>query len=175
MINTVVGRNIEVTDALRDTIDKKLSKLDKYFHKEMEATVTLIVEKHTQTVEVMVPLSGRIVRAEESTGDMYTSIDKVIDVLEKQIRKQKDKLKDKKFNGETIRFENIEPINNQEEEGKIKRVKKFSVKPMGEEEAVLQMELIGHDFFVFRNWETEEINVVYKRKDGHYGIIVPEN
>lgn len=174
MINTVVGRNIEVTDALRDTIDKKLSKLDKYFHKEMDATVTLIVEKNRQIVEVMVPLSGRIIRAEESTDDMYASIDKVIDVLEKQIRKQKEKLKDKKFNGETIRFENIEPVND-EEEGKIKRVKRFSIKPMSEEEAVLQMELIGHDFFVFRNWETEEINVVYKRKDGHYGLIVPEN
>lgn len=174
MINTVVGRNIEVTDALRETIDKKLSKLDKYFHKEMESTVTLIVEKNRQIVEVMVPLSGRIIRAEESTDDMYASIDKVIDVLEKQIRKQKERLKDKKFNGETIRFENIEPVS-EEEEGKIKRVKKFSIKPMSEEEAVLQMELIGHDFFVFRNWETEEINVVYKRKDGHYGLIVPEN
>lgn len=176
MLNTISGRNIDITDALRDNIDKKMSRLDKYFQKEMPATVTLNVEKLRQIVEVTIPFSGTIVRAEESTDDMYASIDKAIDVLERQIRKHKEKLKNKKHTDETIRFENIAalPAEDIEEEGKVVKVKKFPIKPMDEEEAILQMELLGHAFFVFSNAETGEANVVYKRKDGHYGLIEPQ-
>lgn len=177
MLNTITGRNIEITDALRDTIDKKMSRLDKYFQKEMDATVTLNVEKLRQIVEVTIPFSGSIVRAEETSEDMYASIDKAIDVLERQIRKHKEKLKNKKHTDETIRFENITslPADDVEEEGKVVKVKKFPIKPMDEEEAILQMELLGHAFFVFENGETGDTNVVYKRKDGHYGLIEPQN
>lgn len=179
MINTVSGRNVEITDALKDTVDKKMSRLDKYFQKDIPATVTLSVEskrqKDRQIVEVTIPFSSTIIRAEESTDDMYTSIDKVIDVLERQIRKHKEKLQKRKHSTETIRFENIAslPEDDQEEEGKVVKVKKFPVKPMDEEEAILQMELLGHAFYVFTNSDTEDINVIYKRKDGHYGLIEP--
>jgi putative sigma-54 modulation protein len=176
MKNIITGRNIDITDAIRATVDKKMSRLDKYFQNEMMATVTLNVEKLRQIVEVTIPISGTIVRAEESTDDMYTSIDKVIDVLERQIRRHKEKLKDKKHTRETIRFENIAdlPVDDVEEEGKVVKVKRFPLKPMDEEEAILQMELLRHAFFVFRNGETGEVNVVYKRKDGHYGLIEPQ-
>ena len=179
MINTVSGRNVQITDALKDTVDKKMSRLDKYFQKDIPATVTLSVEskrqKDRQIVEVTIPFSSTIIRAEESTDDMYTSIDKVIDVLERQIRKHKEKLQKRKHSTETIRFENIAalPEDDQEEEGKVVKVKKFPVKPMDEEEAILQMELLGHAFYVFTNSDTEDINVIYKRKDGHYGLIEP--
>ncbi|MDO5708153.1 MAG: ribosome-associated translation inhibitor RaiA [Andreesenia angusta] len=176
MIYTLVGRNVEVTDALDDAVDRKLSKLDKYFHDDVEASVTLSVQKNSQTVEVTIPLKrGSIVRVEESTEDMYASLDKAIDVLERQIRRHKEKIKDKK-SMDTIRFENIEslPREEEEEDSKIVKVKRFPIKPMNEEEAILQMELIGHAFFVFENAETGDANVVYKRKDGDYGLIEPQ-
>lgn len=176
MKNIITGRNIELTDALRDIVEKKMSRLDKYFQEDATATVTLNVEKLRQIVEVTIPISGNIIRAEETTDDMYTSIDRVIDVLERQVRRHKEKLKDRKHTKETIRFENVVdlPADDAEEEGKIVKFKKFPLKPMDEEEAILQMELIGHAFYVFRNGETGDVNVVYKRKDGHYGLIEPQ-
>lgn len=171
---TVSGKNMVVTDALRNTVEKKLSKLDKYFSKNVEANATVSVEKNRHIFEVTIPFTKTILRAEEVTDDMYSSIDKSIDVLERQIRKHKTRLQRRLHNGETIRFENVTQLIDDENESKIVKTKKFAVKPMDEEEAVLQMELIGHSFFVFRNAETDEVNVVYKRKDGNYGLIEPE-
>ncbi len=175
MIYTLVGRGVEVTEALDSAVDRKLARLDKYFRDDAEATVTLNVQKNSQIVEVTIPLKGSIIRAEESSDDMYASLDKVIDVLERQLRKHKEKMQSKK-SMDTIRFENVETLPEEErgEEKKIVKVKRFPIKPMGEEEAILQMELIGHAFFVFENAETGDANVVYKRKDGQYGLIEPQ-
>lgn len=114
-----------------------------------------------------------ILRAEESTGDMYSSIDNVVEKLEKQIIKHKTKL-EKKIREGAIKFADVPRYENDEDEINIKKVKKFSLKPMNVDEAVLQMELLGHDFFVFKNADTDDVNVVYKRNDGAYGIIEPE-
>ncbi|WP_066505873.1 ribosome hibernation-promoting factor, HPF/YfiA family [Abyssisolibacter fermentans] len=172
MKTIISGKTIVITDALKNTVEKKLSKLDKYFLDDVEATATLSVEKNRQIIEVTIPLAKGIIRAEEETDDMYTSLDRVVDVLERQIRKHKTKLQKMVHNGETIRFENI-PNGIIEKEAKIVRTKKFAMKPMYEEEAVLQMELLRHAFFVFMNAKTDEVNVVYKRKDGNYGLIEP--
>ena len=175
---TYAGKNIEVTDALRDITEKKLGKLDKYFEKDIEGTTTFSTEKNRKIIEVTINLPGTIIRAEESTDDMYASIDKAVDVLERQIRKYKTKLQKRYKDGNTIRFENVLPMNDKNEEEdapKLVRTKRFGLKPMQYEEAVLQMELLGHNFFVFRDADTEDTNVVYKRKDGNYGLIVPVN
>ncbi|MCF6464027.1 ribosome hibernation-promoting factor, HPF/YfiA family [Clostridium sp. Cult1] len=170
-----VGKNMEVTEALKDVTDKKLGKLDKYFQKDAEGNVTYSVERNRKIIEVTINLPGTILRAEESSDDMYASIDKAVDVLERQIRKYKTKLQRRYNNGETIRFENITPLN--EEEGdrpRVVRTKRFDMKPMNVEEAILQMELLRHNFFVFMNAESDDLNVLYKRKDGNYGLIEPE-
>lgn len=173
------GKNIEVTDALRDITEKKLGKLDKYFDKDIEGNTTFSTEKNRKIIEVTINLPGTIIRAEESTDDMYASIDRAVDVLERQIRKYKTKLQDKYQNNKTIRFENVVSMNNQDkavdDSPKIVRTKRFGLKPMNTEEAVLQMELLGHNFFVFRDADTADTNVVYKRKDGNYGLIEPTN
>src|SRR5699024_3887500 len=122
-------------------------------------------------------LPGTILRAEEATDDMYATIDKVVDILERQIRKHKTKLQNRYQDGRTIRFENIAPLTREEEEKekpKIVKTKRFDMKPMDVEEAVLQMELLRHNFFMFLNAETDDLNVLYKRKDGNYGLIEPE-
>ncbi len=171
----ISGKNMEVTNALRNTTEKKLIKLEKYFQKDVDVNATLSVEKNRQIIEVTIPIAGAILRAEEWTNDMYTSIDKAVDALERQIRKHKTKLQKRNHNGKTIRFENVPMFEEKDNhEPKIVKTKKFAMKPMDEEEAVLQMELLGHSFFVFTNGKTDEINVVYKRKDGNYGLIEPE-
>ncbi|WP_352418317.1 ribosome-associated translation inhibitor RaiA [Proteiniborus sp.] len=173
---TISGKNMAVTDALKDVIKKKMGKLDKYFFEDVPVDITLSVEKSRQIIEVTIPFSGAIIRAEESTDDMYQSIDKAIDVLERQVRKNKTKLQKKSKGLETIRFENFQalPAVENEKEPSIVRTKRFAMKPMDAEEAVLQMELLRHAFYVFRNAETDEVNIVYKRKDGNYGLIEPE-
>ncbi|AKL93823.1 SSU ribosomal protein S30P/sigma 54 modulation protein [Clostridium aceticum] len=173
----ISGKNIEVTEALKGTVESKISKLDKYFNEGAEAQATLTVEKNRQMIEVTIPINGSILRAEEVTHDMYTSIDKVVDKLIRQLRKHKTKMeKNRVSNYETIRFENIPVFEDDDKdiEAKIVKTKRFALKPMVSEEAVLQMELIGHNFFVFANADTDEVNVVYKRKDGNYGLIEPE-
>ncbi len=170
----VSGKNVEVTDALRSSVESKISKLDKYFNKDVEAKATLSVEKARQIIEVTIPINGTILRAEETTEDMYASLDKVVDKLTRQLRKHKTKLENRINKSDTIRFENIPlPQDEDDTESKIVKTKRFPVKPMSAEEAVLQMELIGHNFFVYTNSDTEEVNVVYKRKDGNYGLIEP--
>jgi len=170
------GKNMEVTDALREVTTKKLSKLEKYFQQDIEGNVTFSTQRNHKIIEVTINLPGTILRAEESSDDMYASIDKAVDILERQIRKYKTRLQRRYQNGETIRFENVMPLPQEEEEEKPKvvRRKRFNLKPMSHEEAILQMELLGHNFFVFRDADTDDINVIYKRKDGNYGLIEPE-
>ncbi len=172
----VSGKNIEITDALREAVVSKISKLGRYFKKGAEAQATLSVEKSRQIIEVTIPINGSVLRAEESTHDMYASIDKVVDKLVRQLSKYKTRMERNRINKyETIRFENIAPPKEKESfEPEIVKTKRFALKPMSSEEAVLQMELVGHNFFVFANAESYEVNVVYKRNDGHYGLIEPE-
>ncbi len=167
------GKNMEVTDALKDTVERKLGKLGKYFQKDTEVQVTLNVEKNRHIIEVTIPFDGVIIRGEECTDDMYTSIDKAVDKLERQINKHKSKL-EKRFRGSRMVFENIEANGKEDlDSPKVVRTKRFAMKPMPVEEAILQMELLGHSFFVFSNGDTDEVNVVYRRKDGNYGLIEP--
>ncbi|WP_055669413.1 ribosome hibernation-promoting factor, HPF/YfiA family [Desnuesiella massiliensis] len=172
---TVMAKNIQLTNALKEAVERKLSKLDKYFNPNIEAHATLSVQKSRQIIEVTIPFNGVILRGEESNEDMYASIDLVVDKLEGQIRKQKTKLQ-RRQSGDSLRFQSIPMYedDNEDEEPKIVKTKKFAIKPMSTEEAILQMELLGHNFFVYENAESEEVNVIYKRKDGNYGLIEPE-
>lgn len=178
------GDHLDITEALRDYVEKKIGRLEKYFDTPpvQAVQVTLSVVRDTHHVEVTMPLNGIMIRAEERSEDMYASIDVVAEKLEGQIRKHKTKL-NRRFREEGIRTlfqENGTPaattvaVEDETEDGSIVRVKKFAFKPMTPEEAVLQMDLLGHDFFVFANAETEEVNVVYKRHDGNFGLIEPE-
>ncbi|MCH5272616.1 MAG: ribosome-associated translation inhibitor RaiA [Lachnospiraceae bacterium] len=171
---TVSGKNIEVTDGLREAVVDKLSKLERYFAPDTEVNVTLSVEKERQRIEVTIPIKGTIIRAEQVSSDMYASIDLVEAVLERQLRRYKNKLVDKKQSATALSQMFIEEEVGAEDEIKIVRSKRFAIKPMDIEEACVQMELLGHDFFVFRNAETDEVNVVYKRKGNTYGLIEPE-
>jgi putative sigma-54 modulation protein len=172
----VRGDHLEITDALRDYAEKKIGRLDKYFDMppETAVNVTLSVEKDIHTVEVTMIIGGLILRAEENSPDMYASIDLVTEKLEKQIEKYKTKL-NRRFRQEGIRtlFQETGTAPADTKEPEVVRVKRFAVKPMPVEEAIMQMDLLGHDFFVFSNAETDEVNVVYKRKDGQYGLIEP--
>lgn len=170
---TVTGKNIALTDALKDIVAKKLSKLDKYFVPEADARVTLSVQKSRQIIEVTIPFNGMLVRGEEVSDDMYSSIENVVEKIEKQILKNKTKFERKLHDG-SLRLKDLPLIDVEEEDNKIVRTKKFAIKPMDTEEAVLQMDLLGHNFFVFKNADSNEVNVIYKRKDGNYGLIEPE-
>ena len=171
----ISGKNIDVTKGLRDSIEQKLGKLERYFTPDTEIIVTLSVEKERQKIEVTIPVKGTIIRSEQVSDDMYVSIDLVEEVIERQLRKYKNKLIDKHQEGGSF---NVEFVEQEEEpadgEIKIVRTKRFGIKPMFPEDACVQMELLGHNFFVFCNAETDEVNVVYKRKDNTYGLIEPE-
>lgn len=170
---TIKAKNTQVTEPLTDYINKRFAKLEKYFvDADLNATVTLVVEKGLHRTEAMIPLSRYILRAEEETNDMYASIDGVVDKLERQIRKYKTKI-NRKSKVQTINEIPSDTPAVVEEEGKVIKTKTFVVKPMDEEEAIMQMELLEHDFFVFLNADTNSINVVYKRKDNQYGLIQP--
>ncbi len=174
---TVIAKNIELTPAIKDMVEKKISKLDKYFDPNVEAKATLSVQKNRQIIEVTIPFNGIILRGEEGTEDLYKSIDLVEEKLERQIRKQKTKLSRRNSTG-SLRYPDFNSIDINEEEdeqhSKVVKTKSFDVKPMSSEEAILQMELLGHNFFVYQDWKTSKVNVVYKRKDGNYGLIEPE-
>lgn len=171
---TVSGKNIEITGGLREAVIDKLSKLERYFTPDTEVNVTLSVEKDRQRIEVTIPIKGTIIRAEQVSSDMYASIDLVEAVLERQLRRYKNKIVDQKQSAMALSQVFLDEETNDEEEIKIVRSKRFAMKPMDIEEACVQMELLGHDFFVFRNAETDEVNVVYKRKGNTYGLIEPE-
>lgn len=171
---TITGKNIEVTEGLRSAIEEKIGKLDKYFSNETEAMVTLSVEKERQKIEVTIPVKGNIIRAEEVSNDMYVSIDLVEEIIERQLKKYKNKIVESKQAAADFNRQYVDNDYDEEPEIKIVRSKKFGIKPMDPEEACIQMELLGHNFYVFSNSETDEVNVVYKRKNGTYGLIEPE-
>jgi putative sigma-54 modulation protein len=175
---SITGKNLEISDYLSELVNKKVGKLERYFPQDTEVFVTLSVEKNRHIVEVTIPYEGGVIRGEEITGDMYASIDNVLDKLEKQIIRYRTKLEKCLRSGAIREIETIYggEIDEAEEEGpKIVRVKRFTIKPMSEEEAMLQIEMIGHSFYVFLNAETNQMNVLYKRKDGNYGLIEPED
>ena len=172
---TITGRNLSLTDGLKNGVEKKLGKLDKFFQAETPCNVTLSTQKDMQKIEVTISVKGSVIRAEEATEDMYQSIDLVVDVLERQIRKYKNKLIQRHQAGSDFSSEFIDEKPAQdEEEIKIVRTKHIDLKPMTAEEACLQMELLGHSFFVFQDGNTGKVNVVYKRKANSYGLIEPE-
>ena len=172
---SITGRNIELTDGLKAAVEEKLSKLDKYFVRDTEVHVTMSVEKERQKVEVTVPMKGHIIRAEQVSNDMYVSIDLAEEIIERQLKKYRNKLVTKK---QTASFfnDNFSDVDGDDSEDEIKiiKTKRFGIKPMYPEDACIQMELLGHDFFVFMNAETDEVNVVYKRNGNTYGLIEPE-
>ena len=171
----ITGRNIELTDGIKAAVEDKLNKLEKYFTPDTDVYVTLSVEKERQKVEVTIPMKGNYIRSEQVSNDMYVTIDLVEEVIERQLKKYRTKLVTKQQNVASIfKQEFLNEKSEDDEEIKIDRVKKFDMKPMYAEDACVQMELLGHDFFVFINAETEDVNVVYKRKGNTYGLIEPE-
>jgi putative sigma-54 modulation protein len=169
------GKNTTISDAMMERAQKKVGKFEKFFRPDTDAHLTFSVEKGRSIFEVTIQSKGTFIRAEESSLDMYSSIDMAVDKLERQIRKYKTRL-GKKIHQEAMIEENydLEELIDEEEEHLLVKTKKFAFKPMNAEEAILQMNLLGHSFFVFANSENEQVNVVYKRKDGAYGIIEPE-
>ena len=169
----ISGKNIEVTEGIKAAIEEKLGRLDKYLVDDTIVNVTLSVQKGRQKIEVTIPMKGHIIRAEEGSEDMYVSIDLVEEVIERQLRKYKNKIVQREQGAGSFRQEFIDK-EAEDEEVRIIRTKQFDMKPMYPEDACVQMELLGHSFYVFVNAETEQINVVYKRKGNTYGLIEPE-
>lgn len=180
--------HLDVTPALREYLEKKFARIERYFEAsaDQEATVTMSVTRDVHTVETMIPVSHMILRAEERSGDMYASIDMMMDKLEKQLDKYKHKIGQKVghrmkvegskakegFRGHTAVVDTAVPLDMEDDsEYPVVRIKRFDMKPMHLSEAILQMDMLGHDFFVFANAETQVTNVVYRRHDGQYGLI----
>lgn len=170
----ISGRNIDITPGLRQAVEQKLGKLEKYFTPETDIIVTLSVEKERQKIEVTIPVKGNIIRSEQESSDMYVSIDLVEEIIERQMKKYKNKLIDKKQSAQAFSALFLNEEVPADEEIQIVKAKRFAMKPMDPEEACVQMELLGHNFYVFLNAETEQVNVVYKRKGNTYGLIEPE-
>lgn len=170
----ISGKNIDVTDGLRSAIQEKIGKLERYFTKDTEIHVTLSVEKDRQKIEITIPVKGNIIRAEQVSNDMYVSIDLVEEIIERQLRKYKNKLVEQKQSVGAFNKAFVEDESYEDDAIEIIRTKKFAIKPMDAEEACMQMELLGHNFYVFRNVDTNEVNVVYKRKGNTFGLIEPE-
>ena len=172
----ISGKNIDVTDGLRAAVFDKLGRLEKFFSEDTKAQVTFSVEKERQKIEVTIPMKGHIIRAEQVSDDMYVSIDMVVETIERQVVRYKKKIIDQ--NQDAAYFQNAfiedDDYDDEDDEIQIIRSKRFAVKPMYPEDACVQMELLGHNFYVFRNAETDEVNVVYKRKGNTYGLIEPE-
>ena len=170
----IIGKNIDVTPGLREAVEEKIGKLEKYFTPDTEVHVTLSVEKDRQKIEVTLPVKGSIIRSEQVSNDLYVSIDLVEEIIERQLKKYKSKLVNYKQNSDNFKQDYIEKDFADDDEIKIIRSKKFDMKPMYPEDACVQMELLGHNFFVFQNAETDQVCVVYKRKGNTYGMIEPE-
>lgn len=171
---TISGKNINITPGLKDAVESKLGKLECYFSPDTEVQVTLSVEKGRQKIEVTIPVKGSIIRAEQDSNDMYVSVDLVEEIIERQIKKYKTKIVDKKQSALAFSEAFLQEEAEQEETVNIVKTKRFAMKPMDAEEACVQMELLGHNFFMFLNADTNEVNVVYKRKGNSYGLIEPE-
>lgn len=170
----IVGKNIDVTPGLRQAVEDKIGKLERYFTPETRVHVTLSVEKERQKIEVTIPVKGTIIRSEQVSNDMYVSIDLVEEIIERQLKKYKNKLVDTKHGADNFKQEFMDKDYSDDEEIKIVRSKKFDVKPMYPEDACVQMELLGHGFYMFTNAESGQVCVVYKRKGNTYGLIEPE-
>lgn len=170
----IMGKNIEVTDGLKQAVYDKLGRLEKYFTSDTDVHVTFTVEKERQRIEVTIPMKGHIIRAEQVCDDMYVSIDMAVEVIERQVTKHKKKLVDQEQASGLFQKDFLDEDTADDDEIKIIKSKKFAIKPMFPEDACMQMELLGHNFFVFRNAETDEVNVVYKRKGNTFGLIEPE-
>ena len=170
----IVGKNIDVTPGLKSAVEDKLGKLEKYFSEDVTVHVTLSVERNDQKIEVTIPVKGSIIRSEQVSTDMYVSIDLVEEIIERQLKKYKSRIVDKHQAAAFFNQQFVEENVDDEDEIKIIRTKKFDIKPMYAEDACVQMELLGHDFFVFMNADTDQVNVVYKRKGNTYGLIEPE-
>lgn len=171
----ISGKNIELTEKLKAMVEEKLSKLDHFFSEETQVNVMLSTNKDRQKIEVTIPIKGQIIRSEQESNDMFASIDMVEDTIERQLRKHHRKLIDKHRNPKMDFADTyIDEKYDDEEDINIIRTKRIGLKPMYPEDACIQMELLGHSFFVFTNAQTEEVNVVYKRKDGAFGLIEPE-
>ncbi len=171
----ITGKNMELTDPIKAYVTRRVSKLEKYSDDFIDVQVTLLVERGRHRVEVTAPLHGIIMRGEEETGDMYVSIDEVVEKLERQIRRYRSRI-NKRIRPRAIKEQETGITAAEEElvEHEVVRIKKFPAKPMSVDEALMQMNLIGHNFYVFRNDKTQEMNVVYKRKYGDYGLLEPE-
>ena len=169
----VRGNKIDITDAMKDYVKEKLSKLEKYtLDDNIRATVLVKVRNYTQKVEVTIPLKTLMLRAEEESEDFYSAVDLVVNKLERQIRKNKTKLKKKEKSG--VKEFNIDDIIDLSEEKEVVKRKKIEIKPMNLDEAILQMELLGHNFYMYKDSETNSSALVYKRHDGGYGVIEEE-
>lgn len=167
------GSKLEITDAIKSYLESKVQKLDKYFENPEEITANIVAKTKgiNQTVEITIPIKRAILRVEESNNDLYSSIDLAIDKLERQIRKNKTKIKQKNNRERFDMFVDFEIEEEYEDTETIVKRKTIDMKPMSEEEAILQMDLLGHEFFIFKNSDTDNNAVLYKRKDGNYGII----
>ena len=171
MKTTIVARKMDLTPGLKEYIETKLEKLNKFFDDDSEAKVTMSVEKNRQKIEATIYCRDTIYRVEQSTSDMYVTMDKIIDDMERQIRKHKTRLEKRLRQDAFVDMGVYEVPVEEETEFNIIKTKSLTTKPMSNEEAILQMNLLGHSFFVYKNSETEQNNIVYKRKDGNYGVI----
>lgn len=176
MLINFTGKNVQVTEDMRQMAENQLNKLDKYFNEEVRCNVTFSEFKENSVVEITINLPGSFIRSEVSDPDLRTALDRATDRLARQIRKHKTKLKKKYQGKETIRIDNIPdwPVQDDSSDSdKIIKIKTFSTKPMSEDEAILQLELVGHNFYVFNNSESNQMNVLYKRQNGGYGLLIP--
>ena len=171
----ISGKNIDVTEGLKQAVYDKLGRLEKFFNEDTNAQVTFSVEKERQKIEVTIPMKGHIIRAEQVSDDMYVSIDMVVEIIERQVTRYKKRIVDQEQDAAFFQNQFLEEEDDSDvDDISIIRSKRFAVKPMYPEDACVQMELLGHNFYVFRNAETDEVNVVYKRKGNTYGLIEPE-
>ena len=164
----ISGKNIEVTDALKQAIYEKLERIEKFFAEDTAAQVTLSVDKDRQKIEVTIPMKG------QASDNMYVSIDLVVEIIERQVTRHKKRILDKEQNAGYINSDFFDVEGLEDEDVQIIRSKKVVLEPMYPEDACIQMDLLGHNFFVFRNAETDKVNVVYKRRGNTFGLIEPE-
>lgn len=166
----VRGKNIEITSALREYVEKKVGKIERFIDLPVNAQVNMYVERGRHIVEVTAALNGLMLRGEEATDDMYASVDLVADKLEKQVQRYKARFKKQRAKEDGA----AGAERTTEQDGQLVKSKRFPVKPLALDEAIMQMNLLSHDFFVFANADTERVNVLYRRKDGNYGLLEPE-
>ena len=171
----ISGKNIDVTEGLKQAVYDKLGRLEKFFNEDTNAQVTFSVEKERQKIEVTIPMKGHIIRAEQVSDDMYVSIDMVVEIIERQVTRYKKRIVDQEQDAAFFQNQFLEEEDDSEgDDISIIRSKRFALEPMYPEDACVQMDRLGHNFYVFRNAETDEVNVVYKRKGNTYGLIEPE-